>query len=136
MTGMKVTKEEIDALKYKIVSINISRENDDWKENGYCNKLVEDGIDSDIWFPEKENNTLAKVAIGYCVQCPVRANCLEYSIRNKIPEGIWGGMTTRMRNRIARDIKHEFKDSKPINHNIPIPKPPKEGYLPKGTLVT
>jgi WhiB family transcriptional regulator, redox-sensing transcriptional regulator len=41
-------------------------------------------------------------ALALCATCPVRAQCLEYALRNKESHGIWGGTTPEERRRIRR----------------------------------
>jgi WhiB family transcriptional regulator, redox-sensing transcriptional regulator len=43
----------------------------------------------------------------YCDRCPVRVPCLEYALENQIQHGVWGGMSERARQRIARRRKVE-----------------------------
>jgi WhiB family transcriptional regulator, redox-sensing transcriptional regulator len=37
-----------------------------------------------------------------CRECPVRAECLEYALVNRIEHGVWGGASERERRRILR----------------------------------
>ena len=37
-----------------------------------------------------------------CRGCPVRAECLEYAIANRIADGVWGGRSERARRRIVQ----------------------------------
>jgi WhiB family redox-sensing transcriptional regulator len=37
-----------------------------------------------------------------CQECPVRVQCLEYALENRIDHGVWGGASERERRRIAR----------------------------------
>ncbi|MBV8981169.1 MAG: WhiB family transcriptional regulator [Acidimicrobiia bacterium] len=43
-----------------------------------------------------------EIARRICADCPVRASCLEYALRNGIDHGVWGGTSERERRRIAR----------------------------------
>jgi WhiB family redox-sensing transcriptional regulator len=43
-----------------------------------------------------------EVARRICAECPVKAPCLEYALRNGIDHGVWGGTSERERRRIAR----------------------------------
>ncbi|TMK81786.1 MAG: WhiB family transcriptional regulator, partial [Actinobacteria bacterium] len=42
-------------------------------------------------------------ALSICATCPVRAQCLDYAIRNRETYGIWGGTTPDQRRRIRRE---------------------------------
>jgi WhiB family redox-sensing transcriptional regulator len=37
-----------------------------------------------------------------CSRCPVRAECLEYALVNRIEHGVWGGASERERRRLLR----------------------------------
>lgn len=37
-----------------------------------------------------------------CLECCVRANCLEYALALRIDHGVWGGASERERRRILR----------------------------------
>jgi WhiB family redox-sensing transcriptional regulator len=43
-------------------------------------------------------------ALALCATCPVRAQCLEYALRNKETHGIWGGTTADQRRRMRRRV--------------------------------
>jgi WhiB family transcriptional regulator, redox-sensing transcriptional regulator len=36
-----------------------------------------------------------------CAGCPVRVECLEYALVNRLEHGVWGGLTARERRDIA-----------------------------------
>jgi WhiB family redox-sensing transcriptional regulator len=62
-------------------------------------RCVSSGIDPDQWFPVAPDAVMARElaadAIAVCVACPVRAECLEYSLRHGSDSGaygVWGGM--------------------------------------------
>lgn len=56
--------------------------------------------DPDAFFPEKGGST--REAKRICAQCPVREECLEFSLENRERFGIWGGMSQRERRRLRR----------------------------------
>lgn len=42
------------------------------------------------------------VARKVCADCPVRTECLEYALTNRIDHGVWGGTSERERRRIIK----------------------------------
>lgn len=45
----------------------------------------------------KTRQALERAAVAVCRTCPVMAQCGEYAIRNRIEDGIWGGVSERER---------------------------------------
>ena len=79
---------------YQQILINM---NESWRKDAICNKTK-----SINWFSEeKEEIKMAKEA---CKKCPVADKCLEFAVRNKERFGVWGGFTTRERNKITRHV--------------------------------
>ena len=67
-----------------------------WQDQALCAE-----IDPDMWFPGKGHHHTAKTAKRICQQwCPVREPCLAYAIAHPELIGIWGGTSTRERQRI------------------------------------
>lgn len=58
------------------------------------------GLNGDWWFPVR--GTSATEAKTVCGTCPVRSDCLDYALRWDIRHGIWGGLSTRERQRLGR----------------------------------
>jgi hypothetical protein len=59
------------------------------------NALCADLEDQDLFFPDgktEETKRLPQLR-AICQSCVERKECLEYSIREEIPYGIWGGKT-------------------------------------------
>ncbi|XCB31056.1 WhiB family transcriptional regulator [Arcanobacterium hippocoleae] len=69
-----------------------------WMEDALCAQT-----DPDIFYPEKGGSTAPATSI--CQGCGVRAECLEYAIKNDIRHGIWGGTSDNDRKRISRERK-------------------------------
>jgi WhiB family transcriptional regulator, redox-sensing transcriptional regulator len=44
-----------------------------------------------------------------CVLCPVRAQCLDFALKNSIKFGIWGGLSQEERARERRRRAHELR---------------------------
>jgi len=67
----------------------------DWMRQGEC--LYED---TEIFFPLY--NVEIEKAKRFCDKCVVQPECLEFALKNKIDDGIWGGASERDRRRISR----------------------------------
>ncbi len=66
-----------------------------WQEDALCAQT-----DPEAFFPEKAGST--RDAKRICAQCTVRAECLEYALKNDERFGIWGGLSERERRRLRR----------------------------------
>ena len=44
-----------------------------------------------------------------CASCPVRSNCLEYALVNRIDHGVWGGTSERERRRILKSRRADAR---------------------------
>lgn len=51
-------------------------------------------LEPEDWF-QKPNSQRTRAAREVCLECPVREQCLEYAVRKRIPDGIWGGKTEK-----------------------------------------
>lgn len=80
-----------------------------WMGQGACAKA--ENLDPRAFFPPDSRalsgtgvtpRQLADQAKSYCAVCPVRDQCLEYALANKIEHGIWGGATYLERRKIAK----------------------------------
>jgi WhiB family transcriptional regulator, redox-sensing transcriptional regulator len=58
------------------------------------------GISPAEFFPS--DGTGVETAQRVCASCPVRSECLEYALFNRIEHGVWGGASERERRRILR----------------------------------
>lgn len=67
-----------------------------WQEGALCAQT-----DPDAFFPELGGHS-SRAAKKVCAACEVQEQCLEYALRNKESEGIWGGTTPKERRRIAK----------------------------------
>lgn len=47
----------------------------------------------------------------YCVPCPVKAECLEEGMKERL--GIWGGTTPKERMKLRVELKHNIRLMKP-----------------------
>ena len=58
------------------------------------------GMNPAVFFPT--DGAGFEAARRVCLECPVRAECLEYALANHIDQGAWGGTSERERRRILR----------------------------------
>ena len=72
----------------------------EWRAHAACSNF-----DTNLFFPEPEApDALAQIAKAkaVCAACPVRENCLEFAIRTRQLDGVWGGHTPEERRSIRR----------------------------------
>jgi WhiB family transcriptional regulator, redox-sensing transcriptional regulator len=74
---------------------------DKWRSDAACSSL-----DTNLFFPDPDggHETLPMVASAkaVCGECPVRQSCLEFAIRTRQLDGVWGGHTPEERRSIRR----------------------------------
>jgi len=58
------------------------------------------GCDPALFYSERGSWTEVADAKRICRECPVKAECLEYGLRE--PVGIWGGKTVKERRRLYK----------------------------------
>lgn len=68
---------------------------DSWKALGACR-----GLSTELFFPENDKD--AGPAKAVCATCPVRPECLDFAIKNRQGNGVWGGTSEQERRDIAR----------------------------------
>jgi WhiB family redox-sensing transcriptional regulator len=67
----------------------------DWFDDAACRAL-----DTAMFFPASEADAGAAKAV--CAACPVRAECLDYAVETRQPDGVFGGLTALERHRLIR----------------------------------
>jgi WhiB family transcriptional regulator, redox-sensing transcriptional regulator len=77
--------------------LTVIRSSDDatWMARSRCR-----GMNPAVFFPT--DGAGFEAARRVCLECPVRAECLEYALANHIDQGAWGGTSERERRRILR----------------------------------
>lgn len=55
-----------------------------------------------IFFPERGDHGSKDLAVEICKRCPVKIECLAYSLNTSPKSGIWGGVSGRDRRRIRK----------------------------------
>lgn len=72
----------------------------DWRVEAECRSL-----DTAIFFPDPDGPAYAEGvsdAKSICAVCPVAGQCLEFAIRTRQDDGVWGGATPEERRSIRR----------------------------------
>lgn len=73
----------------------------DHREPGWFKLAACRGKQTDLWFPEPAQGQRGERFWEYprsvCSACPVREDCLQYSIDNQEYFGMWGGKTPKER---------------------------------------
>ncbi len=67
----------------------------DWMAAANCRDT-----DPDVFFPESKTSAAATAAKTICNACPVRVQCLDMALTERIDDGIYGGTTAAERQRI------------------------------------
>lgn len=68
-----------------------------WQDDALCAE-----IGGDTWYPDKGGST--KEAKKICLECPVRAECLQYALDHDERFGIWGGKSERERRKMRQPL--------------------------------
>lgn len=74
----------------------------EWTKDALCTQ-VDVG---DAFYPDRGDE--GAVAKRICSMCPVQAQCLEDALVRNEPEGIWGGLSPRQRQKFKRGEKVRF----------------------------
>ena len=72
--------------------------NEPWRHKAACR-----GQDTEYWFSADSGVTPSvRKALDVCRGCEVQLACLQYAVDRPEYFGIWGGMTSKQRQRIRR----------------------------------
>lgn len=66
-----------------------------WMATGNCNNHP-----PAVFFPS--DGVGVEVAKKICATCPVKDQCLEYALDQRIDHGVWGGASERQRRRLLK----------------------------------
>jgi WhiB family redox-sensing transcriptional regulator len=69
-----------------------------WKADAACRDLP-----TSLFFPDAEADSAPALAV--CAGCPVREQCLDFALRTRQDDGVWGGHTESERKRLRRTRK-------------------------------
>lgn len=80
-----------------------TKDDKDWRQRADCR-----GADPDIFFPEKgQGRNSSARAKAICRNCPVLQRCLKEALNSNERFGVWGGMSTRERDKYAREHRRQ-----------------------------
>lgn len=84
---MFISKEAREAHKRLILAID---------DNGGTTLCAQ--TDPEAFFPDKGDSVVAAKRI--CEKCPITAECLAFALANREQYGVFGGLSTRERDRL------------------------------------
>lgn len=88
-----------EASEAQTVEPTNSRSDVGWKRMANCLGTV------GVHFSEDDEGVVEAQAI--CAECPVKVDCLEYALKNRINHGVWGGASEKDRRRILRQRRKQ-----------------------------
>lgn len=87
----------------------------EWVQHAACR-----GVDTNLFFADRGEST--KEAKAICAGCPVREECLTFSINNGEHFGVWGGLAEHQRRRLRRKLNGaEERSVDPREPRLPCP---------------
>jgi WhiB family redox-sensing transcriptional regulator len=95
--------------------VSLDKANSDWTVRANCS-----GGETDDFFPER--GKLVTVIRDYCVECPVRLDCLKFALVTNQDFGIWGGHKERDINIFPRSSKRPLHDLSRICPSCRLPR--------------
>lgn len=85
-----------------------------WQARAACRNLDSSMFfhpDGERGFRRQQREDRAK---AICAGCPVRAECLEHSLRVQEPYGIWGGLSETERPRLRQALARSRRDARSV----------------------
>lgn len=81
----------------------MTKTKNDWADKASCKNH-----DPLIFYPDPMTKASTKEAISICKSCPVRAECLQYSVTHYESYGIWGGLSYRSRMKFKSNLDGDY----------------------------
>lgn len=88
------------ALLFADLAGDLTRADVQWMDFALCAE-----VDGELFFPEV--GIVPREARRVCLACPVRPDCLEYALDNRILHGVFGGLSERERRSILARRERE-----------------------------
>jgi WhiB family redox-sensing transcriptional regulator len=87
----------VDPIRLGVAGAYSDSENEplSWQADALCAQT-----DPEAFFPEKGGST--RDAKRICTGCEVKAQCLDYALKNDERFGIWGGLSERERRKLKK----------------------------------
>ena len=113
-------------------SLPVQRLTDDalWARVARQARCADSGLDPDQWYPVSIEPARARheaaAAIAVCTSCPVRAQCLELSLRHWDigQHGVWGGLVATDRAHLRRRWPADHRGRRRTAGSAMIVRPP------------
>ncbi len=78
-----------------------------WQDKAKCKETDPEAFFvGDIVDSATRRNLATAEATKVCGACAVKLECLEYALKTSQEHGIWGGLTTKERNKLKRAARH------------------------------
>ena len=84
----------------EIVLLDIEQLVPTWWHEALCR-----GAGHDIFFGTDESHTSLKAAREFCIECPVKTDCLTHALETPEEYGIWAGTSARNREMMLSAIQ-------------------------------
>lgn len=82
-----------------------------WRAQAKCR-----GMDPNFFFPERHDTKQINKARQFCLDCPVKQECMDYASENAIDSGIWGGEGSKAIRRNRRRLGLALQRPTVIQH--------------------
>lgn len=90
-----------------------------WRDNAACR-----GDDTELYVPkpkEERGNKAVRYDRSVCENCPVLKDCLDYTLANNPPVGLWAGTLPKERDLMRKEYKgekeHDFDIKYLVSYN-------------------
>ena len=70
-----------------------------WRDSALCAQ-----VDWDLFFPDRGGKS-GRIAKRICDRCPVKQECLQWSLDHDVHYGVWGGLSETQRRQLREQKK-------------------------------
>jgi WhiB family redox-sensing transcriptional regulator len=79
-----------------------------WHDYARCN--TDETVDPNLFYPSSGHPDTAAKAVKFCEPCPVKMECLAFSIATRQRYGVWGGMVESKRRKMFNMTPKQRKE--------------------------